>query len=84
MAKNTLTPKSLMTYANTFKMLSERLKEIASTAKKQRTRVDKVMVEDPDEPYGFGSTLEELKAVFDSVSEDFSEYLGWTVNCQPY
>jgi len=82
MAKSTLTPKSLMTYADTFKMLSKRLEEIANVAKKQRTRVDKVRVEDPDGPEGFGETLEEIKGTFDSVSEDFSEGIYWTVNCQ--
>lgn len=82
MAKSTLTPKSLMTYADTFKMLSKRLEEIANAAKKQRTRVDKVRVEDPDSPEGFGETLEEIKGTFDSVSEDFSEDIYWTVNCQ--
>lgn len=82
MMKCTLTPKSLMTYANTFKMLSKRLEEIANVAKKQRTRVDKVRVEDPNGPEGFGETLEEIKETFDSVSEDFSEDLDWTVNCQ--
>ena len=80
--KITLTPNELISYANTFKALSERLETFAKIAKKQKNRVDKVTAEDPDEPYGFGSTLLELKDVFDSISDDFSEDLDWTVNCQ--